>query len=151
MRASSSRLLHRFCGSACYSWVRHECPLESRRPLLTGANRGHHDLKCSGASNQSKFSGRQCGSWDDLTAGWPSNVHGPSELHSSAPAADDRPSSNVGAEPSLIIDKSGLFQVRPHSHAPPQDKEPETDMAKHIKALIQVGVLLKYEKFLTLL
>ncbi len=42
------------------------------------------------------------------------------------------------ASPSLSIDRSGLFQVQPHSHSPTAGKEPETDMCKHLKALIQV-------------
>jgi hypothetical protein len=46
------------------------------------------------------------------------------------------------AEPgtqTLSIDRSGLFRLSPHNHDAVPGKEPETAMAKHIKALIQVG------------
>ena len=63
----------------------------------------------------------------------------PSEAHSSAPS-DERAAatSTEDDRPSITVDRAGLFYVRPHSHEPLPDKEPETDMAKHIKALIQV-------------
>ena len=39
---------------------------------------------------------------------------------------------------SISVDRTGLFHVSPHSHDAVPGKEPETAMAKHIKALIQV-------------
>lgn len=39
---------------------------------------------------------------------------------------------------SVAIDRTGLFHVGSHSHSPAKGKEPETDMCRHIKALIQV-------------
>ncbi|CAL8464273.1 g3808 [Coccomyxa elongata] len=38
---------------------------------------------------------------------------------------------------SVAIDRTGLFHVGSHSHSPAKGKEPETDMCRHIKALIQ--------------
>jgi len=40
--------------------------------------------------------------------------------------------------PSITIDRTGLFQIAPHGHGPTAGKEQETEMARHIKALIQV-------------
>ena len=46
---------------------------------------------------------------------------------------------SVPDEPSgLSIDRSGLFQVEPHSHEMSPRREPETPLLKHLKALIQV-------------
>ncbi len=48
-----------------------------------------------------------------------------------------------GAKKSIAIsiDRSGLFQIEPHSHDIAQTKEPETPMVKHLRALIQVLVI----------
>lgn len=45
---------------------------------------------------------------------------------------------NSSTKSSVAIDRTGLFHVGSHSHSPARGKEPETDMCRHIKALIQV-------------
>ncbi|CAL5220482.1 g2508 [Coccomyxa viridis] len=52
---------------------------------------------------------------------------------------DERMLRKFGAKKStaISIDRSGLFQIEPHSHDIAQTKEPETPMVKHLRALIQ--------------
>lgn len=42
----------------------------------------------------------------------------------------------------ITVDRSGLGATEPHSHGgpPPAHKQPETDLTRHLKALIQVSV-----------
>ena len=72
---------------------------------------------------------------------------GDARLFGNHPASTGGSSNDDSGKPattgvSLSIDRSGLFHVQPHSHSPAVGKEPETDMCKHIKALIQVQTFL---------
>jgi hypothetical protein len=64
---------------------------------------------------------------------------------SSIPAADGGTGAAAAVEGTLVaIDRSALFTPQHHSHDPAvlaaaaAQKEPETDLARHLKALIQV-------------
>ena len=46
------------------------------------------------------------------------------------------------AEESFItIDRSGLYQTKEHSHDAGSNKEPETQLARHLKSIIRVSNL----------
>lgn len=56
-------------------------------------------------------------------------------------SADDGAAGPALQEQHIAIDRSGLAQAEEHSHGPPRaHKLPETDMTRHLKALIRVGV-----------
>jgi hypothetical protein len=59
----------------------------------------------------------------------------------SRPGCDEHAAADLSEPGTVAIDRSGLYQPREHSHDPLPLKEPETPVARHIKALIQVPVM----------
>jgi hypothetical protein len=75
-----------------------------------------------------------CGARDRALAG-------AAGLSSSPRPGRDEHAAADRAEPGTVaIDRSGLYQPREHSHGALPHKEPETPVARHLKALIQVPV-----------